>query len=93
MTVSDSIKEKARSYLAQGRVKIIEVVGNHGSFEVSGSADTPYIVRYTGEWHCPCESRVPVCSHVYACQLITYFAPEQKLFFHDDSDLIAFLNS
>lgn len=91
--MSEAIKAKARSYLEQGRVKVVEVTGNHGSFMVSGSAPEPYLVRYSGDWTCRCESRVLLCSHIVACQLITDFSPEQRLFSSEDSDLIAFLNS
>ena len=89
---SSSVVNKARDYLAQGRVKVVSVVDNQAEFLVSGSDEKPYVVKHASDWTCTCFSRVLVCSHVFACQLITNFEPTQRLF-SPTSEVSSFLNS
>lgn len=60
---------KAERYLAEGRVKVVELEESSALIEVQGSREKPYRVKWTGEaWVCDCESRIYRCTHVICGQ-------------------------
>lgn len=65
-TVSEAVWKKANRLLATDRIRALkghtfEVVGDHGIYVVAVS----YPPAATGS--CTCDSREPVCSHLFAC--------------------------
>jgi uncharacterized Zn finger protein len=66
-----SIEEKAHRYLAEGRVKVVQVGPSSATIEIQGSASRPYRVHVKGDSAmCPCEARVEKCAHVVAALLV-----------------------
>lgn len=67
-----STEEKARRYLRDGRVRILEVTVDLVAAEVEGSGDRPYRVVWTleGGWRCTCPAFVG-CSHRHAVMMVT----------------------
>jgi uncharacterized Zn finger protein len=66
--------EKAREYLAEGRVRAerVDATAATAVFRVRGSGPAPYIVQYHhGLWQCTCPARIVACSHVKACSLVS----------------------
>jgi uncharacterized Zn finger protein len=68
-------EEKAHRYLLEGKVKVIDHSLQRGTaeFEVYGSSEDPYVVRFggVGLWHCDCPAKVEDCAHMLACKLIS----------------------
>lgn len=79
---SETQQEKALAYLAEGRIKAVEVTATECIFHAQGSD------RYTTQfipgvgWACTCPARKTECVHVYAAKLVTDF--------HVDPNLVKF---
>jgi uncharacterized Zn finger protein len=70
--VSETIEEKARRYLGEGRVRIRAVSTEVVEAEVQGSGVAPYKTRREGRrWSCDCPAWQRQCCHVRAVRLVT----------------------
>lgn len=85
-----TISDKAMNYLIEGRVHVVQVDENSGSFEVKGTSDDPYVVVFAGQWVCTCPARVPVCAHVVACQTISKFDTTKRIHFTGEDEASEF---
>jgi len=66
-----NIDDKARRYLADGKVNVIHAAPGDCEVAVQGSKPEPYRVRLVGAtWSCPCEARSWRCAHVVAAGLV-----------------------
>jgi uncharacterized Zn finger protein len=73
----ETIGAKARRYLYEGRVRVLECHEDDGTatIDVHGSNGS-YTVTFEGDrWRCDCPTRRGSCSHVEAVKLITTFTP------------------
>ena len=67
----ESAATKARRYLSEGRITLIDVSATSVSALVRGDGQI-YAAGYTyGEWRCDCPTPTPQCSHLIALRLIT----------------------
>jgi uncharacterized Zn finger protein len=73
----ESLDDKARRYLTEGRIRLVRVEeGDNIDATVQGDASRPYVVTHRPSgWRCSCVSTVLRCSHVAAVALVT-LAPE-----------------
>ena len=67
-----SVENKAKQYLTEGKVKVVEFAHSTQLFHVQGTDPyNPYTVRFMGSyWDCSCPARIELCAHVVACRLI-----------------------
>lgn len=74
--------EKALSYIALGRVRVlkvdIEAREAHILVHSATQDGDPYYVQFYGsEWHCDCPARVNPCAHIRAVQKVVEFPMER----------------
>lgn len=86
--MAESITSKADRYLTEGRVRVLSVSNDKGSFEVAGS--DKYIVN-AAPWTCNCPARVLECAHIVACQKITSFDSIRKVMFTGQDEASMFM--
>jgi uncharacterized Zn finger protein len=68
----ESLDDKARRYLAEGRIRLVRVEGDNIDATVQGDAPRAYVVTHRpGGWRCSCVATVVRCSHVAAVALVT----------------------
>jgi uncharacterized Zn finger protein len=70
----ETVAAKATRYLAEGRVTIFHVAGDHVAAEVAGDTGTWRCGRNPkrpGGWWCACPAKPGRCAHVAALKLVT----------------------
>jgi len=85
--MSEGSEVKARTYLTDGKVKVLSCNAKTAVIEVSGSDSTPYVVQFNGVWACDCPARKPLCAHVIAAQLVTVLRAEPTVSLTSDLSL------
>ena len=70
--MAGGVEEKARRYLATGRVTVIEVSPETVQADVVGTGDRPYGVSWSGQrgWRCSCPA-YGRCAHEVAVGMVT----------------------
>lgn len=63
-------RDKARTYLADGRLVVTSVRPNHVTATCRGDGAI-YHLTYDGAWSCTCPARTDQCAHLVALRLIT----------------------
>lgn len=64
-----TVEEKARTYLGDGRVRVVTAGSGHADILVRGSG--VYAVQLSeGRWTCTCPARVERCAHIIAASLV-----------------------
>jgi hypothetical protein len=73
----ETIAEKARRYLCEGRVRVLECHEDDGTalIDVHGSNGSYTVTFERDHWRCDCPTRRGSCSHREAAKLITTFTP------------------
>jgi uncharacterized Zn finger protein len=67
----ESIEVKARRYLAEGRLVVIQVLGDHVSAVCQGETGAYDLGHIPGHgWWCSCPVRTDRCSHLTALMLV-----------------------
>ena len=71
LLTSETVQAKAGRYLAEGRVKVLNVSAGNVEAHVQGSAGEPYSIRRAGKrWTCSCPAWQRRCAHVVAVELV-----------------------
>jgi uncharacterized Zn finger protein len=68
---------KARRYLAEGRLLVLEVAVDRIAALCRGDTGLYALGYAAGEWACDCPARSRRCSHLQALQLVTVADPRQ----------------
>jgi uncharacterized Zn finger protein len=76
MTYRESVDDKAKRYLAEGRVLVERVADDEVSATVRGGGDLYRVSHQRGGWDCSCPARTR-CAHLVAVGRIT--APGARL--------------
>lgn len=66
----ESAYTKARRYLVEGRLLIVEVTDNYIHALCRGDSGTVYHLGLDREWHCDCPASSRSCSHLRALKLV-----------------------
>ena len=77
--MSETVDAKARRYLTEARVRILDCDEDAGILEaeVRGDARLYSTGRDAEGWYCTCAARTDHCSHVRALRLITILEPRE----------------
>jgi hypothetical protein len=75
----ESAALKARRYLAEGRLLILEVTVDRIAALCRGDTGLYSLGYAAGEWACDCPARSRRCSHLQALQLVTVADPRHLL--------------
>jgi uncharacterized Zn finger protein len=72
MTARETVTAKAARYLAEGRLVVTGVDGDHVTATCRGSGEGCYQLGHrAGGWWCSCPVRGTRCCHLLALQLVT----------------------
>ena len=72
MVTRESIDDKARRYLGEGRLVVTHVLGDHVAAVCEGETDAYELGYTTGRgWWCSCPVRTDRCCHLAALWLVT----------------------
>jgi uncharacterized Zn finger protein len=68
----ETLEDKAKRYLGEGRVRVRVVTPNVIEADVQGSGEVVYKTRREGRrWSCDCPAWQRQCCHVRAARLVT----------------------
>lgn len=68
----ETVADKARRYLAEGRLTVTAIDGDFVAGVCRGSGAIHQVGHDPGRgWHCSCASRTDRCAHLLALQLVT----------------------
>jgi uncharacterized Zn finger protein len=67
----ENAHDKARRYLAEGRVILTEVTASRVVASIRGDGTIHQANYRNGMWSCSCEARSTSCSHLIAVRLCT----------------------
>jgi uncharacterized Zn finger protein len=95
--MSDKTLDKAKRYLAEGKVTVLALGANAAMVAVQGSASQPYTADFGGtHWKCDCPAFTyhEECPHVEAAKLIIPFRDKvRRTIGTPDSSVADYLNS
>lgn len=84
-TVSPAVEKKAMQYLAESKIRVVEVSGNSAQLTAKGTG--LYLIRFQGGvWVCDCPARVALCAHIVAAKKIVHFKTQRPVLPHADAD-------
>jgi hypothetical protein len=67
----ETIADKARRYLCEGRIVVTAVDGDHVTAACRGNGEVYQLGHEPGRgWHCSCPVRTDRCAHLQALQLV-----------------------